>query len=280
MKTLLKINLVFFLTLFIFSCNSKPKTIETTTNIEDRKVVEMQTNHGIITLELYNETPLHRDNFIKLVNEKAYDSLLFHRVIENFMIQGGDPESRNATSESILGEGDLDYKIDAEIHPDLFHKKGALATAREETLGRVSSAMQFYIVQGRIFNDSLIDKNEKRINNMLARHYVINDTLYTPLWNALKDATEKKDKDLYLSINDSINTIAETYTNFETYTIPKAHREAYKTIGGTPHLDQSYTVFGQVIDGLEIVDSIAKSETNEMNRPMSNVVIESVRIKN
>lgn len=277
-KILFKYKLIYFLVAFIWSCNSK--TTEVTTEINERKVVEMVTNHGTIILELYNETPLHRDNFIKLINEKAYDSLLFHRVIKNFMVQAGDPDSRNATPETVLGEGDLNYTIEAEIRPNLFHKKGALAAAREETLGRVSSAMQFYIVQGRVFHDSLIDKNEKRINEMLAKHYTINDSLYQPLWNILKEATEKKDRELYMRLNDSINTIAETYSNFKNYKIPEIHREAYRTIGGTPHLDQSYTVFGQVIDGLEVIDAIGKTKTNDLSRPLSDVKILSVRLRN
>ena len=140
--------------------------------------------------------------------------------------------------------------------------------------------MQFYIVQGRTFHDSIIDKNEKRINSMLARHYVINDTLYKSLWNALKDAANNKDRELYLTLNDSIDTIAKTYTNFESYTIPEAHREVYRTIGGTPHLDQNYTVFGEVIDGLNIVDSIAANKVDQNNRPINDIRIVSIHLKN
>ena len=213
MKILLKIKLVLLFISLLLSCNSKPETVK----IENQKrsIVQMVTSHGTMTLELFNETPLHRDNFIKLVNEKAYDSLLFHRVIESFMIQGGDPESRNAASEILLGEGDLGYTVKAELNPNLFHKKGALATARIESLDRASSAIQFYIVQGKVLNDSLLETLESRINKMLARHYTINDSLYKPLWLDYTKAIDEDNKELYNSINDSINAIAKSYSDFK-----------------------------------------------------------------
>lgn len=268
MKTHLKVIFTLLICLFLFSYNSKS---------EDRTLVEMTTNYGTMVIELYNETPLHRDNFIKLVNDKAYDSLLFHRVIETFMIQGGDPDSRYAKSGAILGEGDLEYKIAAEFKPNLFHKKGALSTAREETLGRVSSAMQFFIVQGKIHNDSLLDVAESRINKMLARHYFLNKPENKALWTAFKKSEDNEKQ--YTILYDSIIKRVESYTDFERYSIPKSHREIYKTLGGTPHLDQNYTVFGQVIEGLNIIDSIAKVKTDQWDRPLKNVIITSVRIK-
>lgn len=268
MKVNLPIALVLLISLLFFSYNLKS---------EERTKVEMTTNYGTMVFELYNETPLHRDNFIKLINDKAYDSLLFHRVIEHFMIQGGDPDSRNAQSGKVLGEGDLEYSIAAEFRADLFHRKGALSTAREETLDRVSSAMQFFVVQGKVFNDSLLDVAESRINNMLARHYVLNLPENALLWKALKKAEE--DEKRYNILNDSINALTEKFTDFEAYKIPLAHREVYKTIGGTPHLDQNYTVFGQVIEGLDVIDSIAKVKTDKWNRPIVDVRLLSVRLK-
>ena len=268
MKTHLKVIFTLLICLFLFSYNSKS---------EDRTLVEMTTNYGTMVIELYNETPLHRDNFIQLVNDKAYDSLLFHRVIETFMIQGGDPDSRHAKSGDLLGEGDLDYKVDAEFTPNLYHKKGALSTAREESLGRVSSAMQFFIVQGKIYNDSLLDVAESRINKMLARHYFLNAPENESLWKAFKKSEDNEKQ--YYKLNDSITKMVESYTAFEAYTIPQEHREVYKTIGGAPHLDQNYTVFGQVIEGLDIIDSIVKVKTDQWDRPLKNVLIESVRIK-
>jgi peptidyl-prolyl cis-trans isomerase B (cyclophilin B) len=237
----------------------------------------MTTNYGTMVIELYNETPLHRDNFIKLVNDKAYDSLLFHRVIETFMIQGGDPDSKLAKPGKRLGEGDLEYKVDAEFNPDLFHKKGALSTARAESLGRESSAMQFFLVQGKVYNDSLLDVAESRINKMLARHYLLNKLENKALWTALKKAEDNEKQ--FFRLNDSINAMAENFTDFESYKIPLAHREVYKTIGGTPHLDQNYTVFGQVIEGLDVIDSIAKVKVDTWDRPVSDVRLLSVRLK-
>lgn len=277
MKTYSGLCLALIFLLLFSNCDTKKASAET--EIEERKTVEMLTSYGTVTLELYNETPLHRDNFIKLINENAYDSLLFHRVIQNFMIQGGDPDSRKATADQVLGNGDLDYRVKAEFHPDLFHKRGALATARDESLGRESSAMQFFIVQGKVFNDSLLNHAESRINKFLARHYTINDSLYKELWLTMKTAIEDENLELYRQLNDSIDAMAETYDNFERYSIPESHRSVYKTIGGTPHLDQNYTVIGEVIDGMQIVDSIAGAQTNEMNRPISDIRILSVQLK-
>lgn len=272
MKIQLKALFVIAISLFLFSYSSKNSNENS-----DKKIrVEMKTNYGTMLIELHNETPLHRDNFLKLINESAYDSLLFHRVIETFMIQGGDPDSKDAKSGDFLGVGDLDYSVDAEFRPDLFHKKGALSTARDETLDRVSSAMQFFIVQGKVLNDSILDNDENRINEMLARHHVINkDTL---LFNAYKNAYENKNRENFERFGDSIETLTESFTDFKRYVIPESHREVYKTIGGTPHLDQNYTVFGQVIEGLNVIDSIAIVKTDKFDRPIKNVVIESVRV--
>ena len=265
------------LLLILWSCKQNNDTVDIT--VDKRTTIEMVTNYGSMTLELYNETPLHRDNFIKLVNKKVYDSLLFHRVIENFMIQGGDPDSKKAPSEIILGDGDLEYTVEAELKSNLFHKKGALATARVESPSRASSAMQFFIVQGKIYNDDELDNAETRINSMLARHYVINDSVTKPLWIALNKALEEENENEATVLNDSIDTLAKLKINFEGYRIPKSHRKVYKSIGGTPHLDQNYTVFGQVIDGLKVIDSIAASKTDENDRPLSEIRILSVKIK-
>lgn len=242
-----------------------------------RQKVEMVTNYGMITLELYNETPFHRDNFINLVKNKAYNDLLFHRVIENFMIQGGDPESKNASAGNDLGEGDLAYTVPPEFNPHLFHKKGALAAARTDNSERASSAMQFYIVQGKVFNDSLLNTAETRINKMLARHYLRKEPEHLSLFNDLESAIEKKDEKLYVKLTDSIDGLVASYTNFDTYTIPETHRKVYKEIGGTPHLDQNYTVFGQVVDGLEVIDLIAAVPTLQSDRPIQDVKIIAVR---
>lgn len=275
MKLVFKFITFLILCLSIWGCNDKTVKVKS----EQRKTIEMVTDKGTILIELYNETPLHRDNFIKLANEKAFDSLLFHRVINEFMIQAGDPDSKHAKLQDTLGNGDLPYTVDAEIHPNLFHKKGVLAAARDDTPNRESSAMQFYIVHGKVWNDSLLDKSEDRINGWLAEHVLKKDSIHKPLLEALQASYMSGDKELSTKLSDSIVSVAKTYGIFKTYTIPEAHREVYRTLGGTPHLDQNYTVFGEVISGINVVDSIAASPTNALDRPISDVRIRAVKIK-
>lgn len=240
--------------------------------------VEVVTNYGTMVIQLYDETPLHRDNFIKLVSEGVYDSLQFHRIIENFMIQAGDIRSKNATLEDTIGGSDLGYRIPAEIHPKLFHKKGAIGAARTNNPERASSSTQFYIVQGRIQNDSLLNHNENRINQFLASHYAVNDPEYKPLLDSLDAARKANDSELVKSLNSRWNQLAKEYSKFERYQIPEAHREVYKSLGGSPHLDQNYTVFGEVISGMEVIDAIAAVETNQRDRPLVEVRILSMKI--
>jgi len=257
-------------------CDTKSESLNS--KEEQRKTVEMVTDYGTMVIELYNETPLHRDNFIKLAKESAYDSVLFHRVINEFMIQGGDPDSKNSQPGDTLGNRGLPYKVDAEFSPDLFHKKGVLAAARDGNPERASSSMQFYIVQGKVWNDSLLDKAETRINGMLAEHYFKNDPLNKPLLDSLQKAIDDEDMDRYTLLNDSIRSMSKSYENFDSYAIPETHRQIYRTIGGTPHLDQNYTIYGEVIDGIEVVDSIAAARTDSLDRPITDVRIITVRV--
>jgi peptidyl-prolyl cis-trans isomerase B (cyclophilin B) len=240
--------------------------------------VELTTNYGTIIFRLYDETPLHRDNFIKLVESGTYDSLLFHRVIKGFMIQGGDTKSKNASDTVALGGSDLDYRVPAEIRPNLFHKKGVLAAARTGNPERASSSTQFYIVQGIIHTDSSLDHNEGRINKMLARHFAVNDPNTKPLLDSLEKARTVKDTIQVKTLNDSLTKIVDKYTNFERYVIPETHRQVYKEIGGSPHLDQNYTIYGEVISGLEVVDAIAAVDTKRPDRPVTEVRILSMRL--
>ncbi|MEP2936449.1 MAG: peptidylprolyl isomerase [Gilvibacter sp.] len=276
MKNLPSISLVLIAILALVSCNSKTESSKT----EEAKPtqIEMVTTKGTILLELYDETPLHRDNFIKLAQEKAFDSLLFHRVMQQFMVQGGDPDSKGAKPGVALGSGDLEYMVDAEFRPSLFHKKGALAAARDGNLARASSAMQFYIVQGKVYNDSLLELSQNRINEWLGEHYFKNKPESKPLLDAMDKAQEEENRALWITLNDSIKSLAKAYDNFDHYTIPQDHREVYKSIGGAPFLDQNYTVYGEVLKGLEVVDSIAATPVDERNRPFSDVMIISVRV--
>ena len=190
MKLVFKSLLLLGLFLVVYACNKKPTVA--VAQEEARKKIEMITDHGTMIIELYNETPLHRDNFIKLVNEAAYDSVLFHRVIDSFMIQGGDLDSKNSKPTDTLGNGGLDYTVAAEFNSDLFHKKGVLAAARDGNLERASSSTQFYIVDGKVFNDSLLDGAEGRINEWLAQHYFKNDPANQPLIDSLQLAIDNE----------------------------------------------------------------------------------------
>lgn len=195
-----------------------------------RHEVLMETSMGNIRLALYNETPLHRDNFIKNVREGVYDGLLFHRVISSFMIQGGDTASRNAAPGQQLGDTEESYSIPAEIrYPQLFHKRGALAAAREGdnvNPERRSSATQFYIVYGRRFTDEMLDKVQERLDG----------------------------------VKGGVTLTPEV-------------REVYRQKGGTPHLDGLYTVFGEVLEGMDVVREIQWVETDSNNRPVEDVRI-------
>ncbi len=208
------------------------QTANTTTSTEKRAKVLIETTMGNIEIELYNETPLHRDNFIKLVEtHHFYDSLLFHRVIPNFMIQAGDPRSKHAKSGELLGTSSLDYTIPAEIRlPKIYHKRGALAAAREGDQTNPehrSSSTQFYIVYGKTCNDRMLEKAKQNLKNLFG---------------------------------DSITLSTEMIN-------------AYTSIGGTPHLDGTYTVFGEVTQGMDVVEKIQNVERDANDRPLVDVRI-------
>jgi peptidyl-prolyl cis-trans isomerase B (cyclophilin B) len=187
----------------------------------NNRKVKVITPYGTMVIKLYDQTPRHRDNFIKLARRHFYDSTLFHRVIKGFMIQGGDPDSKLAHPGDLLGNGDVGYTIPPEFQLDLFHRKGALAAAREDRPDKASSGCQFYIVQGKVLTDEQLDKIEQ--------------------------------------------------TRLGGRKIPLDQRQVYKTEGGVPHLDQSYTVFGQVIRGMDVIDKIAALKTDNNNRPLEDV---------
>ncbi|MGB5508013.1 peptidylprolyl isomerase [Robiginitalea sp.] len=259
--------LLCFLCIFGFESSKGPKDQEAPVK------VKLVTTHGEIVLKLYDETPLHRDNFIKIIRDSVLDGVLFHRVIEEFMIQGGDTDSKYAQRGDTLGSADLPYSVEAEIRPELFHKKGVIGAARGNTPDRVSSSSQFYIVQGKILNDSLLDRAETRINGWLAEYYIKREPEYRAKLDSLKTAIEVEDMDTFAKLNTEFEALAKEYKGFETYKIPEAHREVYRTLGGTPHLDQNYTVFGEVVSGLSVVDTIAGVDTDSMDRPMLDVRI-------
>ena len=197
---------------------------------EKETLVLIDTDMGKIKVKLYNETPQHRDNFIKLINEGRYDGLIFHRIIKQFMVQGGDVTSKDAPIDKPLGDGDLGYTVPAEIvYPKYFHKRGALCAARtgdDTNPERASSATQFYIVTGKFFTDMELDKKEAE-----------EGIKYTP-----------------------------------------EQREAYKIQGGAPHLDNKYTVFGEVVKGQDVVDKMHLVATNDKDCPLKNIKIKSMKV--
>jgi len=221
---------------------------------------------------------LHKENFLKLVNDGAYDSLLFHRVIEGFVVQGGDPDSKYAAPQDTVGRGGLDYRIPAEFDTTIFHKRGAVGTARNNNPERESNAMQFYIVQAGPVADSIIDKSEERINECLATYYTLHAPQHKVWLDSLNYAMDNEDWPAYRRVNDTISVTAKTFTDFDRYNIPEQHREVYRTLGGTPMLDQNYTVFAEVISGMNVVDSIAAVTTNPLDRPIEDVRILTARV--
>lgn len=244
--------------------------------------VRMQTNLGTITLKLYNETPLHRDNFIKLVKDGQYEGLLFHRVINEFMIQGGDVTSKNAPLNKQLGAGDLGYTVPAEfVYPRYFHKRGALCAARtgdDSNPEKASSASQFYIVTGKVYSEGEIKQLEKQKESRLKQ--AIFNRLQNENKTIIMQYYKSGDKDSLAIMRDTLigKTEIETEKRKEETKLTAQQREAYTTVGGVPFLDNEYTVYGEVTEGIEIVDKIQKVKTNSSDRPLENIVIESMQI--
>lgn len=217
------------LTVLLFSTpafSQKNNKTDKKAAMENVYFVQITTDFGTMKVKLYNETPLHRDNFVKLVSEGFYDSLLFHRVIKGFMIQGGDPQSKNAAAGQMLGSGDVGYRIPAEFNDSLYHKKGVLAAARDNNPEKASSGCQFYIVQGKPMIENELQMAERRSGKQMS----------------------------------------------------EAKRNDYKTIGGSVWLDGEYTVFGEVVEGLDVIDKIAAVPCGPMDRPASDVRMKMVLV--
>jgi peptidyl-prolyl cis-trans isomerase B (cyclophilin B) len=233
-------------------------------------------------VKLYDETPKHRDNFVKLVEEGFYDSLLFHRVIEDFMVQGGDPESKDADTNARLGSGGPGYKIEAEINEDLYHKRGVLAAAREGDQvnpERKSSGSQFYIVDGKTFSDEELDQLEERMN-MQKKNEIFMELIQKEenqdLRQAYDSIRQAQDREAFEKlVNERIEPMIEEELEKQgSFAFSEEQRELYKTTGGAPHLDGAYTAFGEVYEGLDVLDSIAVTATDESDRPKEDIIIE------
>jgi cyclophilin family peptidyl-prolyl cis-trans isomerase len=240
-------------------------------------MVIIETSLGNIKIRLYDETPQHRDNFLKLVKQGFYNDLLFHRVIKDFMVQGGDPDSKGAPAGKALGSGGPGYQIPAEIiYPQLFHKRGALSAARtgdQTNPEKKSSGSQFYIVWGSIYSEAQLKNMEQQKKQQAMQAYFGNltkerrDTIQT-LYNSKNDAgLEIMQKELIAL------TEAEFAKKPDKSGFTPEQKKAYSTIGGTPHLDGEYTVFGEVIEGLDIVEKIQSCQTGSNDRPQTDITM-------
>lgn len=278
----MKKNIQFIITLMfssilIFGCaNPENKDVKTNGNsknkerlVEDTIVpnsnyVLIETEFGNMKVKLFDETPKHKTNFLKLAQKGFYNNLLFHRVIKDFMIQGGDPQSKDAAPSAMLGNGGPGYQIDAEFNDSLFHKKGVLAAAREGDQVnplKKSSGSQFYIVQGKKYTDEELNQMEEQIslNDYITKHPKIQEQI-----GAMQQAQDR----------DAINKLIEDIKKKKDFTInkiPEFKRKVFKEIGGTPFLDNSYTVFGEVVEGLDVIDKIASVKTGQADRPVKDV---------
>ena len=271
-----KILLICLAFIALTACNAGSKR-QTNHHMENEKrtLVKLETTMGNITVALYNETPKHRDNFIKLVKEGVYDSTLFHRVIKQFMIQAGDPDSKNASDTAMLGSGDVGYTIPAEFNPKFFHKKGVLAAARQGddvNPEKASSGCQFYIVTGRKFTEPQLLGMENKINEQ--REEALFDSLARQHMKEIYKMRKVGDNAGLLELQDTLEAQARGLADKEEkFRFTPEQIKAYSTIGGAPHLDGSYTVFGEVTEGMEVVDNIEIAKTNRADRPIENIRI-------
>lgn len=267
-----KLAMLLAICVLLVSCNLKSNN----KNMGKEQKVKIETSVGDIVIKLYNETPQHRDNFIKLVNDGTYEKTLFHRVIESFMIQAGDPDSKNAPKGKSLGSGDMGYTLPAEIvYPQLFHKKGALSAARlgdQVNPEKASSGCQFYIVTGNVYSEESILDMENQKNDAAVN--VIFDRLAREHMKEIYKLRKAQDDEALYALQEDLVNKAEVEASKQTpFAFTPEQISAYTTVGGTPHLDQEYTVFGEVLEGMDIVELIEKVETDRNDRPNEDVVI-------
>ena len=232
--------------------------------------IKIQTTLGDIVVRLYDETPIHRDNFVKLVKEGYYDGTLFHRVIKDFMIQGGDPDSKGAPAGKMLGVGGPDYTLEAEIKEGLFHKRGALAAARqgdEVNPERRSSGSQFYIVWGQVYNESQLRQFSKQLKMQKIQSAF--NQLASQHRDEIMQMRRERNRAGLQELQDKLAAEAEAQVTGEGLT--EEQLTIYSTIGGTPHLDGQYTVFGEVEEGLDVVELILGTATGRGDRPVDDI---------
>ena len=259
---------------------SRQKTHHTEENYINDSIMKVQikTMLGDIVVRLYDETPIHRDNFMKLVKEGYYDGTLFHRVIKDFMIQGGDPDSKGAPAGKMLGVGGPDYTLEAEIKDSLFHKRGALAAARqgdEVNPERRSSGSQFYIVWGQVYNEGQLRQFSKQLR-MQKVQAAFNDLAASHRDEIMQMRRDRNHAGLQ-ELQEKL--VAEAENKVGKAGLTEEQLKIYSTIGGTPHLDGQYTVFGEVEEGLDVVEMIQNSATGRGDRPVDDIEMKMMVIE-
>jgi len=262
-KMQFKISFIFILTLMITACNT-----------EKDQLVTIHTEYGDMKVVLYDATPVHKENFLKLAREGRYDSTIFHRVIQGFMVQGGDVKQQKGSDPNDEEIKKIaENRLPAEFVDTLFHKKGALAAAREgdqTNPEKKSSASQFYLVQGNVYTEEQLTTDQKKLNNGIRQ--LLQMEGFDSLRQELIGLYQSGDYDAYTQKVMELKPVVEEELDMELdIEVSPAKLEAYTTVGGAPHLDDTYTVFGEVVDGLQVIDSIASQPTGAADRPMDNI---------
>lgn len=269
----MKIKIILFVCLVCFlACKNKNSQ-----KALDPHNLTISTNYGDIRVRLFDETPKHRDNFMRLAQEGFYNGLLFHRVIKNFVIQTGDPNSKGAHASMALGDGDNGYTIPSEINPQFFHCRGMLAAAREGdnvNPERASSGSHFYVIQGRKYTNDELNAVVQEINDH--RRYAIFMKYKSQFEGELARCELSGDYDSLNKLTNDISILTKELFEKEQLVLSDSARIAYTTVGGIPHLDGQYTIFGEVIEGMDVVDKITTLKTDGNDRPTKDVIIKDI----
>ena len=273
--------ILFALLTILACCVTACKPEKKARDMSEETRLKIETTAGDIVVKLYNETPKHRDNFIKLAENGTYEGTLFHRVIKDFMIQAGDPESKKAAKGQMLGSGDVGYTVSAEfVYPKYFHKKGALSAARQGdnvNPEKASSGCQFYIVTGKVYSDSTLLGMEQQMNQM--RFNNLFNTLASKHAKDIYKMRKAGDQEGLMNLQDTlIAQVEKQLAGQPEFRFTPEQVKAYTTVGGTPHLDGEYTVFGEVLEGMDVVDKIQRVKTDRNDRPEEDVKIIKVEV--
>ncbi len=284
-KVVKRIFALTFASIILTGCGARAQVNKSETEMKtidsNDVVIDIETTEGNIKVQLFGDTPAHRDNFVKLAKEGYYDGMLFHRVINEFMVQTGDPDSKEAPAGKRLGSGGPGYTLEAEfVYPKHFHRRGALAAARQGDAAnpqRRSSGSQFYIVTGKAYSEEELNQMEKQMS-MMAKNNIFR-RLASERQDSIRAMSMRQDNEGLKNLEKELVAITESEYAKSPQGFTAEQRVAYSTDGGTPHLDGQYTVFGQVIEGMDVVDRIQKAETDQSDRPLNDVRILKVTVE-